>query len=343
MTTISYCREQKRQHLAHLISRQNVVACGVGFKQTREGLTDEPCVVVSVTKKVPQMHLAASDLVPQKLGDAKTDVVETGVIRALRSMGGHWRPVSLKRSHTDHWRPAPGGVSIGHVNVSAGTLGCLIVRDGELFILSNNHVLADTNAGQPGDAILQPGGHDGGTEQIATLEDFIPINFGDAAPTCRMATAAERIFNWVAELLGSRHRAVVFQEAPAKNLVDAAIALPISDNLVDRRILGIGVPKGSRQAELGAHVKKSGRTTGLTTGRITQIDVTTQVGYGGGLTAVFDQQLMAGPMSAGGDSGSVVLDEGGFVVGLLFAGSDAVTIINPIEFVLEALRVEIAT
>jgi hypothetical protein len=321
----------KRQNLAYLLSRKNVVACGVGFKETEHGITDEPCVVVSVTRKMPEAQLSSADIVPKKLGEVKTDVVETGVIRALQG-------------HTDRWRPAPGGVSIGHINITAGTLGCLVIREGELFILSNNHVLANTNVGKKGDPIIQPGRYDGGTldDQIATLEDFVPINFGTSPPTCSMATGLESLLNWLAKLLGSSHRVMAFQEVPATNLVDAAIARPLSDDLVEKRILEIGVPKGTRSATLGTQVKKSGRTTGFTTGRITQIDVTSQVSYGEGQDAIFEDQLMAGAMSQGGDSGSAVLDEDGYVVGLLFAGSDTTTIINPIQFVLEALNVEIA-
>jgi len=248
------------------------------------------------------------------------------------------------QGHTDRWRPAPGGVSIGHADITAGTLGCLVIRDGELFILSNNHVLANTNAGKKGDPIIQPGRYDGGTldDQIATLEDFIPINFGDAPPTCPIATGTESLLNWLAKLLGSSHRVMAFQEAPATNRVDAAIARPLSDDLVEKRIFEIGVPQGTKEATLGTQVKKSGRTTGFTTGRITQIDVTSQVSYGDERIAVFEDQLMAGAMSKGGDSGSAVLDEEDFVVGLLFAGSDTTTIINPIQFVLDALNVEIA-
>ena len=320
----------KRQNLAYLFSRRNVVACGVGFKETEAGITDEPCVVVSVTKKMPEAQLSAADIVPKRLGEVKTDVVETGVIRALQG-------------HKDRWRPAPGGVSIGHINVTAGTLGCLVTRNGERFILSNNHVLANSNAAQKGDAIIQPGRYDGGTsaDQIATLEDFIPLNFGASAPTCSMATGMESLLNWLATLLGSSHRVMAFQQVPGRNLVDAAIARPLSDDLVEKRIFEIGVPKGTREATLGTQVKKSGRTTGFTTGRITQIDVTTQVSYGEGQDAIFEDQLMAGAMSQGGDSGSAVLDEDDFVVGLLFAGSDTTTIINPIQFVLDALNVEI--
>jgi hypothetical protein len=323
--------EEKRRNLAYLLSRKNVVACGVGFKESEGRITDEPCVVVSVTKKVLEAQLSPADIVPKKLGEVRTDVQETGVIRALQS-------------HTDRWRPAPGGVSIGHIDITAGTLGCLVTRDGQLFILSNNHVLANSNAAQPGDPIIQPGRYDGGTsaDRIATLEDFVPINFGTSPPTCSVATGTESFLNWVARLLGSSHRVMAFQEVPDRNLVDAAIARPLSDDLVEKRILEIGVPKGSRNATLGTQVKKSGRTTGFTTGRITQIDVTSQVSYGEGQIAIFEDQLMAGAMSKGGDSGSAVLDEEDFVIGLLFAGSDTTTIINPVQFVLDALDVEIA-
>lgn len=323
--------EEKRRNLAYLLSRKNVVACGVGFKESEGRITDEPCVVVSVTKKMPEAQLSLADLVPKKLGEVRTDVQETGVIRALQGP-------------TDRWRPAPGGVSIGHIDITAGTLGCLVTRDDQLFILSNNHVLANSNAAQKGDPIIQPGRYDGGTieDKIATLEDFVPINFGTSPPTCSVATGTESFLNRVAKLLGSSHRVMAFQEVPGRNLVDAAIACPLSDDLVEKRILEIGVPKGSRNATLGTNVKKSGRTTGFTTGRITQIDVTSQVSYGEGQVAIFEDQLMAGAMSQGGDSGSAVLDEEDYVIGLLFAGSDTTTIINPIQFVLEALNVEIA-
>ncbi len=673
--------QAKRQHLGRLLRRQNVVACGVGFKESGGKVTDELCVVVSVTKKVPVAQLSRGDVVPKALGAVATDVREVGVIRALLS-------------RTVPWRPAPGGVSIGHIDISAGTLGCLVTKDGELFILSNNHVLAacfdeqtevltksgwqkwdmvsydtlfatrsvagllkyqkatlltkekycgqmihfegmwhdllvtpnhrlfvkktwgrqlparmaellayqyhpvvateahnrcktlslgtiemtnafewegqrlndfsipvvdyqkgrdfnrdgaipiepwllflgiylgdgsatvrptvrqyitqirstdpdirrlvmtlcadmgynafengdavrvtnkqltlylkdtfggvrekripreilqaprsqlrllweglmlsdgytmkngqmgitlvnkglvddiqelalklglgasirriegsgynpegvywrlgthrrtfhqyretklmdydgyiycadvpngtllvrrngkpcwscNSNAAEKGDPILQPGRHDRGSlaDQIATLEDFVPLDFGTSPPTCPMVNGVERVMNWLASRLGSKHRVMAFQETLALNRVDAAIARPLSDDLVEKSILEIGVPRGAREATLGTKIKKSGRTTGLTTGEISQIDVTARVGYGEGRVAIFDDQLMAGAMSQGGDSGSVVLDEENFVVGLLFAGSDATTIMSPIHFVLDALGVEIA-
>ncbi len=61
------------------------------------------------------------------------------------------------------------------------------------------------------------------------------------------------------------------------------------------------------------------------------------VDYGGGRVAQFTDQLLAGPMSQGGDSGSAVLDNGNRLVGLLFAGSENSTVINRIEHVFSAL------
>jgi len=109
---------------------------------------------------------------------------------------------------------------------------------------------------------------------------------------------------------------------------------------VTPEILHIGRPTGTGKATLGTPVQKFGRTTGYTQGTIIQIDVTAAVDYDGA-TATFHDQLMAGAMSQGGDSGSAVLDDEKRVVGLLYAGSDVSTLINPIEDVLTALNVEL--
>jgi hypothetical protein len=327
---IEAIRRIKAQYADLLLGKSNVVACGVGYKMVGGVRIDEVCVIASVTAKVASEQLAPDDLVPQTLEGVKTDVQETGVIRALQN-------------RTDKWRPAPGGVSIGHVDITAGTLGCLVRRDGQVFILSNNHVLANSNDAQPGDPILQPGPYDGGTsgDQIATLEEFVPINFGTLPSTCSIADGVAAVLNWMAGLGGSQHRLQAFQEDPEVNRVDAAIARPISADLVEKRILEIGEPQGVGEGTLGLAIRKSGRTTGLTSGEITQVDVTAQVSYGTGKTATFADQLMAGAMSSGGDSGSAVLDESGRIVGLLFAGSESTTVINRIQNVIEALGVSI--
>ena len=96
---------------------------------------------------------------------------------------------------------------------------------------------------------------------------------------------------------------MAYQTSPGENLVDAALARPLDPSKFASEILKMGSPKGVAQATLGTNVQKTGRTTGYTQGRITQIDVTTSVDYNG-RTATFTDQLMATGMSEGGDSGS---------------------------------------
>ena len=324
---IELVRQKKKQFSAQLFKKANVVATGVGYKVTGGKVTDEPCIVVSVAKKVPADQLAAADLVPKMLDEAKTDVVETGVIRALQA-------------RTDRWRPAPGGVSIGHINITAGTLGCLVKKNGQTFILSNNHVLANSNDGQVGDPILQPGPYDGGTfpqDHIANLSEFVPITFFELPSDCPMARGITSVLNGLAKAVGSRTRLRAVSMQLEENLVDAAIARPLNDQDVTPEILEIGTINDVGTGELGMAIKKSGRTTGLNTGQILQVDVTVNVQYDAGRIAIFTDQLMAGAMSQGGDSGSAVLDGNNNLIGLLFAGSDTTTIINRIENVFSAL------
>ncbi|MBN1934217.1 MAG: hypothetical protein JW934_06115 [Anaerolineae bacterium] len=322
----------KQRYLTELFQSRNVVACGVGLKETDGVLTDEPCIVVSVSQKLPKSQLSAADLVPKMLDSFKTDVQETGVF------------VAQQADPKQKYRPAIPGISCGHIGVTAGTLGCLVRRGEQVFILSNNHVLANTNKASKGDPIVQPGPYDGGTldDQIATLEDWVPLQTGVQQPGRSWAKLLADLINSLAKFFGSTNRLNVTRARAIENTVDCAIARPLSSDLVRPEILEIGRPKGISGGALGMKVQKTGRTTGYTTGQITQIDVTVQIDYGG-QPVTFVDQWMATRMSAGGDSGSAVLDMQGNVMGLLFAGSDMATLINPIQLVLDALKVELVT
>ena len=333
MTTelIAQARQVKGARVYELLSKRNVVGVGIGYKISHGVNTGELGLIISVTRKVDPSILTIEDLVPAALDGIKTDVVETGELRAFQ-LGPR-----------DRWRPvAPPGVSLGHYRVTAGTFGCLVRRGEERFILSNNHVLADSNSGQEGDAILQPGAADGGTsdDRIATLADFVPIDFGTSSPECSIAEWSAGLLNFVAGALGSSHQLRAVKQTEGVNRVDAALARPVSPDIVSNEILYIGAPTGVGEATLGTEVQKTGRTTGHTQDIITQIDATVSINYNGPI-AVFSGQLVAGPMSQGGDSGSAVLDMDKRVVGLLFAGSTTTTIINPIDEVLSALNVEV--
>jgi len=231
--------------------------------------------------------------------------------------------------HRMRLRPAPAGISVGHVRITAGTLGCLVrgrsgPRLNRLMVLSNNHVLANSNAAAIGDAIVQPGPVDGGrapADQIAVLERFVPIHFGGG-----------------------------------NNLVDAATGWAWPDR-VRRELMYLsggavrlfrvgGTPVA---AVPGLAVGKSGRTTQLSSGRVVAVGVTINVNFGGGRVARFVNQMAiraaSGDFSQGGDSGSLIWtwDARRAPVGLLFAGGGGTTFANRITDVLAALDVNLVT
>ncbi len=335
MTTIEQAAQAKEAHKGLILQKPNVVGVGVGYKQAGQRVTSELSVVALVRRKVPRAGLAPPDLVPERVGGVATDVIEVGDLRPMQG-------------RTARVRPASGGVSIGHFQVTAGTLGC-VVHDrssGKRLILSNNHVLANSNDAHPGDAILQPGSIDGGREPgdvLAHLERFVPIRFTSEPGRCAVARAVVSAGNAIARLLGSRHRLETYWYDPqASNEVDAAIARPLDDSLVSDEILEVGRVSGPGAARLGMTVRKSGRSTGFTTGLVTVVETTVSVGYGPGRSATFERQIVTSPMSSPGDSGALLVDGASpLAVGLLFAGSEQATLYCPIQAVLEALDVSL--
>lgn len=290
---------------ARLFSIPGVVSVGWGYKIKGGKQLGRECLVVGVERK--RRLIWPRHKVPVRIEGFETDVVEVGKIVAPPPPEGP--PLALQ-DRKGKWRPAPGGVSIGHPQITAGTLACLVRVKGKQGwrILSNNHVLANSNAGRIGDPIYQPGVADGGAvaHTIAKLEAFEPINFGGAP-----------------------------------NYADCAIALPAEQMDVSPDILDIGLPVGYTEAELGLRVRKSGRTTGVNENFVQQVNAVAQVTYPGGRQAYFEDQIITGYMAAGGDSGSVVLDMQNRIVGLLFAGSDQITVVSPFKHVVDALDLDI--
>lgn len=293
-----------------LFTKENVVGYGTGHKIKEGKDTGEPCVTVFVSQKIKDKKLIKDkDLILPTMGGFKTDVVETGEIFAQPSGEVSMREELGIEVLTQRVRPAKGGFSVGHYKITAGTIATcvydLVPFPGippKYYILSNNHVLANSNDARIGDPILQPGPYDGGSvpgDIIARLSRFVQIKW-------KTATSAPL------------------------NLVDAAIAEGDFHNL-DRAIYWIGyVQQVKSNPAVGDIVEKTGRTTNFTTGRIIATNAIVDVNYGSGRVARFAQQIVTSNMSAGGDSGSLVCDISEGAVGLLFAGSSTVTIVNSI-------------
>ncbi len=335
MSPTDEIKQVKEASKDNLLAMQNVVGVGIGYQIKGGEQTGNYAIVVMVSRKLPLPALAPNTILPKNVDGVTIDVIEVGELRALQA-------------RTDRWRPAPGGISIGHYKITAGTFGAIVrdINSGERLILSNNHVIANSNDADPGDQILQPGPIDGGSpdvDTIAHLDRFCPIEFATEPGICDIADTYASLGNAIAGLLGSKHRVNTQQSDPqAVNLVDAAVAKPVNDSDVLDEILEIGTIEGSEEGSLGMSVRKSGRTTRFTTSQINLINATVDVNYGSDRTARFENQLVSGPMSQGGDSGSLlVAGDSLHAVGLLFAGSNQSTIFNPIQAVLDCLEVEI--
>ncbi len=248
---------------------------------------------------------------------------------------------------TERWPlPVPIGVSIGHPAITAGTIGARVTDGPSVFILSNNHVLANSNGASYGDSALQPGDFDGGVnndDAIGTLSDWEPISF------CTV------FFIWLI--------------CDQTNTMDAAVAMTTTAELgVSTPMgeygsaVGYGVPSSALHSAygdptvlgdeslvdlLGIGVQKYGRTTERTFGTVDTVNMTVDVCYDSGCTLIarfVDQiNITPGTFSAGGDSGSLVVTNDVLKqpVGLLFAGGSAGTIANRIDRVLNRFGVTI--
>lgn len=272
--------------------------------------------ITLLTNVLSDINLEIYKNVTKSLGNVVGDLNISDKIREkIERFKNFWSQLmhaNQKVDRTSLVRPAVPGVSIGHYQGAAGTFGAVVYDriNNAPFILSNNHVLAnisltDRPKAKANDPIVQPANLDGKNKTIGKLAKYAALN-----------------------------------PYPKANVADCALAKPIKAKDIRPQILEIGRIEGVADPVIGMRVKKSGRTTGLTFGEIRAVDATLKVNYGDGIILRFENQIVASRMSEPGDSGSLVVDMKNKAVGLLFAGSNQSTIINPIEPVLDLLGVK---
>ncbi|UCC16232.1 MAG: hypothetical protein JSU58_07610, partial [Dehalococcoidales bacterium] len=298
--------EAKEKHVNVLLETPGIVAVGVGHN----GAGNPSVIVFTETRGVRG--------IPAFLDGVPVISQYSGPFYASPKPEGKVKPpkvVDTVDPTARFERPVPIGVSTGHPDITAGTIGARVVdNNNNVYALSNNHVYANSNNATIGDVVIQPGTVDKGTladDGIGTLSCFVPIAFNGTA-----------------------------------NTVDAAIALTSAENLSNSTPSdGYGVPESSTApATINLRVMKYGRTTGQTSGRVYALNASVEVNYGtdkegNPMIALFNGQIIVTPgrFSAGGDSGSLIVDSNKNPVGLLFAGSSRYTIANPIQTVLNEL------
>ena len=263
-----------------------IAPSGKGFKLAvrlqRQGLANSPLL---------------QEIVKRAMGEVEVRLI--GRVEKRHTSESKIKPLAAQPWFQGDSRPLIIGSSIAHMDVTAGTLGAFVTKNGIPYVLSNNHVLANENAATVGDTVLQRSPADGGVvgkQDAAVLSEWIPLNIAGPTP------------------------------------VDAAIAeLKLSD--FDPSVLrGVRDGKNAKLAGLatGTHVGtvyKLGRTTNSTVGKITALDMDNiVVTYAPGNVQFNDsieiESSGAEPFSDGGDSGSLILNEQMEAIGLLYAGTE---------------------
>jgi hypothetical protein len=218
-----------------------------------------------------------------------------------------------------------------------GTLGALVTdRNGNPYILSNNHVLAESDQARAGDTVVQPALVDlncnpQAGRSVGSLRYVVPLQSRQTNVDAALAAATPAVDGTGAILqLGPSVNGVLTAAAPAAGEGEALTA-----GLLNQ-----------------LHVVKSGRTTGLTCSTVNTVNLSVQVDYYYDCaetqpyyTKTYVNQIgMPGASFAdSGDSGALVLDAANAQpVGLFFAsGADdsnhGFSVANPIQDVLSEL------
>jgi len=331
---------------------------GVGFKMKAGQILPQVALVFIVRRKLPLEALKdfKIDAVPQLLEGIATDVLEV--------------PHGFQARQNDaRWRPFLGGDAGIHYQVRAsGTFAVTTINPntGEYETLTNNHVGADEDIegydfAHRGDAWIQPGAHGGGTypnDKVCELDRWKKILPRTQTPSrCPVGRTGENLQpgNWLAIALGRRGRyKYVNPPSGQKNLIDAAVGRVVNkSDATPYEIRNIGAIKGWKSPSLNDRVMKMGRTTELTRGMVSVMNLNVTINYRG-FDADFENQIAvfgdAGAFSQPGDSGSLIVTEDPDpstnkpkATALLFAGGRTVTgtditIANPIEHVIQGLN-----
>ncbi|MGD9404820.1 MAG: hypothetical protein PVH95_06680 [Anaerolineae bacterium] len=294
----STIRSAMKEAVSRWIYDPNVMYVDFGWRE-RGGVlrdTEPPCIRVHVIKKLaePALQVAMSrgvtgGWIEDTIAGFPVDVPEESFRLQQPGWGGRWRQQADPRKGRSD--PMQGGISVSDgYRYIAGTLGGLVKdrESGKPMLLSNFHVLAGSWYARAGWPICQPGRGDGG---------------GPADLVARL----------------SRH-------AMASDL-DAAVAeLTGSRKLVNNQ-LELAPVTGMGWAQVGMKVIKSGRTSGVTRGRVTGVEGTVKLRYSGVkrlIRNVIKIEPRRGPdVSSPGDSGSFWLDEETMkAVGLHFASGE---------------------
>jgi hypothetical protein len=310
MATVDELVAIKERVEQELLGRPGVTGVDVGYKEVGGERTDQIAIRVHVARKTDD--IPHEERIPEQIEGAVTDVVERRYELHVATA-----PLDFSaQADTTHYATLEGGISMGPSrtidnHIFAGTLGAIVIDNATHAhaALTNFHVAAVDSGWHTGDRMVQPSRIDTG---VVPSDEFGAI-----------------------------------LRATLSGQVDGAVISIDPGKASACKIAEIGNVRGTKAATLGMAVRKRGRTTGLTYGTVDGISATVNVDYGDGLgvhtltgqVSIAADTARNALFSDHGDSGSVIVDADGFVVGLLFAGAGASTVANPIAAVLAELNI----
>lgn len=296
---------------AQFLNAPGVTAVDVGYKEVGGERTGQIAIRVHVAAKTDA--IPDDQRVPAEIEGVLTDVLERRYeLQVLTQQLVDAAPLA----DTTHYATLQGGISMGpsrvvNGSIFAGTLGAIVIDNAtsQHAALTNFHVACVDSTFTIGDRMVQPSSIDTG---VVPTDEF-----------------------------GSLVRETLSAD------VDGAVISIDSGRSSQCQIADIGVVRGTTAATLGMAVRKRGRTTLLTHGTVDGLSTSVNIDYGDGIgvKTLTNQVSIAADtvtnplFSDHGDSGSVIVNDSDFVVGLLFAGAGTSTLANPIASVLSELNI----
>ncbi len=292
--------------MEELLNKGNVWAVGVGYKKSKGFLKQTKNLLRRLLGKTAYVVYVdekkpLSDLSEEDIIPKVYSGKETDVVAAKM-------PEELSVYRAKH-RPVKAGVSMCNAHSTACTSGIPVYRDGKTYALVNNHCqgrlglkYTETTKGDP---ILQPSLMDGGNMscQVATVEEWYP------------------------------------REEGKLNEMDAGLNL-MSVDMVPETVRLNYIPEVDT-VRPGEYVWKEGRTTGYRKAKVLATNVLVRVRSSGGILQYGGMIFTEPVLGAGGDSSSAVFNLKNKVVAQLFAGSDDIMCIQPIQKPLDYFKVSL--
>ncbi len=319
------------------LKAKGAIMASLGEKVSNGKPTGRQAIVIGVPEKLPLSQLRQRDIIPGELQGMETDVIEFHQPKLLS--------LFPKIQEADPFRtkphiPAFGGISFGHPEITAVTLGGLVYIGGKAYAATNWHG-GNMNEGKIGDPMLVPGPYDGGTiaNTLGPIAFKPPVVIsggnggnGPAPPSdCPWFGSIASVANLLGWAFRSRTRLVAVRPRDTVNLVDKCLVGPLNAAQLTSLIYEIGDvdTRNWCEFEVGDDIHKSGRSSAVLPGTVKRLGLSIMVGLGGNRYADFHDQINFSNISEGGDSGSLILRKrDNFVGALLFAGSDTDTFGN---------------